>query len=162
MYFVTFGSYNPTIGSHWLTHTIKIIVSLLLAHTVCTHSHALLLLVQLHKLVTTAHVQTAISKDACWKHNFCQFEQGMSHILALQAFKCSPNIVFSFIGIFTKLRNSTEAASLPVWVSLKTGRSAQPAAAAAGMTMGQSLLEELFPECKTKIMCRLVVVPQID
>ena len=33
MYFVTFGSCNPTIGSHWLTHTIKIIVSLLLANT---------------------------------------------------------------------------------------------------------------------------------
>ena len=32
----------------------------------------------------------------------------------------------------------------------------RPAAAAAGMTMGQSLLEELFPECKTEIMCRLV------
>ena len=53
MYFVTFGSCNPTIGSHWLTHTMKITVSLLLADTVCKHSHSLLLLVQHKKLVTT-------------------------------------------------------------------------------------------------------------
>ena len=77
MYFVTFGSCNPTIGSHWLTHTIKIIVSLLLADTVYTHSHALLLLVQLHKIVTTAHEQTAITTDVCWKHNICQLERGV-------------------------------------------------------------------------------------
>ena len=88
--------------------------TVLWAATVYTHSYALILLVQLHKIVTTAHEQTVITKDACWKHNFCQFERGVSHILALQAFKCSPNIVFSFIGIFTRLRNSTEAASLPV------------------------------------------------
>ena len=77
MYFVTFGSCNPTIGSHWLTHTIKIIVSLPLADTVCTRSHGRLLLVQLNKIVTTAHEQCAITRDACWKHNFCQFERGV-------------------------------------------------------------------------------------
>ena len=79
MYFVTFGSCNPTIGSHWLTHTIKIIVSLLLAYTVCTHSHALLLLVQLHKIVTTAHEQCAMTRGAGWEHNFCQFERGVHY-----------------------------------------------------------------------------------
>ena len=77
MYFVTFGSCNPTIGSHWLTHTIKIIVSLPLADTVCTRSHGRLLLVQLNKIVTTAHEQCAITRGACWKHNFCQFERGV-------------------------------------------------------------------------------------
>ena len=77
MYFVTFESCNPTIGSHWLTHTMKIIVSLLLADTVCTHSHALLLLVQLSKLVTTAHEQCAMTRGACLKHKFCQFERGV-------------------------------------------------------------------------------------
>ena len=45
-------------------------LSALLADTVCTHSHALLLLVQLNKMVTTAHEQTTITRDACWKHNF--------------------------------------------------------------------------------------------
>ena len=48
-----------------------------MADTVCTHSHALLLLVQLDKIVTTAHEQTAITKDACWKHNFSQLERGV-------------------------------------------------------------------------------------
>ena len=80
MTFVTFGSCNPTIGFHWLTHTIKIKVSLLLADTVCTHSHALLLLVQLNKLVTTAHEQCAMTRGACWKHNFCQFERGVASV----------------------------------------------------------------------------------
>ena len=80
MYFVAFGSCNPTIGSHWLTHTIKIIVSLLLAYTVCTHSHALLLLVQLHKIGTTAHEQCAMKRGAGWEHNFCQFERGVGWI----------------------------------------------------------------------------------
>ena len=41
------------------------------------YSHALLLLVQLNKIVTTAHDQCALTRDACWKHNFCQFEQGV-------------------------------------------------------------------------------------
>ena len=77
MYFVTFESCNPTIGSHWLTHTMKIIVSLLLADTVCTHSHSLLLLVQLKKLVTTAHEQCAMTRGAGWEHNFCHFERGV-------------------------------------------------------------------------------------
>ena len=55
--------------------------SLLFADTVCTHSHALLLLVQLNKIVTTAHEQTAITRDACWKHNICQFERGVNNYL---------------------------------------------------------------------------------
>ena len=78
MYFVTFESCNPTIGSHWLTHTMKITVSLLLADTVCKHSHSLLLLVQHKKLVTTAHEQCAMTRGAGWEHNFCQFERGVS------------------------------------------------------------------------------------
>ena len=77
MYFVTFESCNPTIGSHWLTHTMKITVSLLLADTVCKHSHSLLLLVQHKKLVTTAHEQCAMTRGAGWEHNFCQFERGV-------------------------------------------------------------------------------------
>ena len=51
--------------------------TVLLADTVCTHSHALLLLVQLTKLVTNAHEQCAMTRGSCWKHNFCQFEQGV-------------------------------------------------------------------------------------
>ena len=51
--------------------------TVLWADTVYTHSYALLLLVQLHKIVTTAHEQTAITGDACWKHNFCQFDGGV-------------------------------------------------------------------------------------
>ena len=77
-YFVTFESCNPTIGSHWLTHTMKITVSLLLADTVCKHSHSLLLLVQHKKLVTTAHEQCAMTRGAGWEHNFCQFERGVA------------------------------------------------------------------------------------
>ena len=45
--------------------------------TVCTHSHALILLVYYNKIVTTAHEQCAITRGACWKHKFCQFEQGV-------------------------------------------------------------------------------------
>ena len=55
--------------------------TVLLADTVCTHSHALLLLVQLTKLVTTAHEQCAMTRGSCWKHNFCQFERGVLHLL---------------------------------------------------------------------------------
>ena len=54
--------------------------TVLLADTVCTHSHALLLLVQLTKLVTTAHEQCAMTRDACWKNNFCQFERGVGQL----------------------------------------------------------------------------------
>ena len=82
IYFVTFDTCNPTIGSYWLTHTIKIIVSLLLADTVCTtHSHALLILVQLSKLVATAHGQCAMTRGACWKLNIYQFERGVFIII---------------------------------------------------------------------------------
>ena len=83
MYFVTFESCNPTIGSHWLTHTMKITVSLLLADTVCKHSHSLLLLVQHKKLVTTAHEQCAMTRGAGWEHNFCQFERGVCPVCYL-------------------------------------------------------------------------------
>merc|ERR1712155_419647 len=82
MYFVTFESCNPTISSHWLTHTMKIIVFLLLADTVCKHSHSLLLLVQHKKLVTTAHEQCAMTRGAGWEHNFCQFERGVWRIVS--------------------------------------------------------------------------------
>ena len=60
-----------------MTHTITIIAPLLLADTVYHTSHGLLLLVQLSKLVTTAHEQTAIERAACWKLNICQFERGV-------------------------------------------------------------------------------------
>ena len=79
--FVTFDTCYPSFCSHWVTRTIKIIAPLLLADTVCHTSHSLLLLVQLSKLVTTAHEQTAIERAACWKLNICQFEQGMNHVI---------------------------------------------------------------------------------
>ena len=71
-----------------MTHTIKIIAPLLLADTVCRTSHSLLLLVQLSKLVTTAHEQTAIERAACWKLNICQFERGMKAILKYGSTSC--------------------------------------------------------------------------
>ena len=77
MYFVTFDTCYPSFCSHWVTHTIKIIAPLLLADTVYHTSHSLLLLVQLSKLVTTAHEQTAIERAAGWKLNICQSEQGV-------------------------------------------------------------------------------------
>ena len=55
------------------------LASLLLADTVCHTYLALLLLVQLNKIVTTAHEQTAITRGACWKHKFCQFERGVAY-----------------------------------------------------------------------------------
>ena len=76
--FVTFDTCYPSFCSHWVTHTIKIIAPLLLADTVCHTSHSLLLLVQLSKLVTTAHEQTAIARSVCLKHNFCQFERRLT------------------------------------------------------------------------------------
>ena len=81
IYSVTFDTCYSSFCSHWVTHTIKIIAPLLLADTVCHTSHSLLLLVQLSKLVTTAHEQTAIERAACWKLNICQFEQGMNHVI---------------------------------------------------------------------------------
>ena len=77
MYFVTFGSCNPTQLSHLFSLVDTYYPTVLLADTVCTHSHALLLLVQLTKLVTTAHEQCAMTRGSCWKHNFCQFERGV-------------------------------------------------------------------------------------
>ena len=77
MYFVTFGSCNPTQLSPLFSLVDTYYPTVLLADTVCTHSHALLLLVQLTKLVTTAHEQCAMTRGSCWKHNFCQFERGV-------------------------------------------------------------------------------------
>ena len=81
IYFVTFDTCYPSFYSHWVTHTIKIIAPLLLADTVCHTSHALLLLVQLSKLVATAHEQCAMTRGACWKLNIYQFERGVFIII---------------------------------------------------------------------------------
>ena len=78
IYFVTFDTCYSSFCSHWVTHAIKIITPLLLADTVCHTSHSLLLLVQLSKLVTTAHEQTAIERAAGWKLKICQFERGVA------------------------------------------------------------------------------------
>ena len=58
--------------------TCYLIAPLLLADTVCHTSHSLLLLVQLSKLVITAHEQTAIERAAGWKLKICQFERGVA------------------------------------------------------------------------------------
>ena len=78
IYFVIFDTCYSSFCSHWVTHTIKIIAPLLLADTVCHTSHSLLLLVQLSKLVTTAHEQTSIERAAGWKLKICQFERGVA------------------------------------------------------------------------------------
>ena len=94
MYFVTFDTCYPSFCSHWVTHTIKIIAPLLLADTVCHTSHSLLLLVQLNKLVTTAHEQTAIERAACWKLNICQFER----VLTIHSFICNLHCVIVIVS----------------------------------------------------------------
>ena len=34
-------------------------------------------------MTAPAHEQTGITRDACWKQNFCQFEQGVLSCLVL-------------------------------------------------------------------------------
>ena len=77
---------HPVYVTGPVTYTIKIIAPLLLADTVCHTSHSLLLLVQLNKLVTTAHEQTAIERATCWKLNICQFERGVARKTVCQKF----------------------------------------------------------------------------
>ena len=36
------------------------------------------------ELGTTAHEQCAITRGACWKHNFCQFERGVCDDLGIK------------------------------------------------------------------------------
>ena len=63
---ITEGSWHLLFIYYWLTHSLF-----------------LLLLAQLHRLVTTAHEQIAMEVGAGWKQDICHFQQGVTHSLHL-------------------------------------------------------------------------------